>query len=74
VIPLHAFNDPRAEAPGRCAAAFEPYVGRRLTGSIYTTFAAIPAAGDRNAAPLVICLAARADGAWMDHPVRASGE
>jgi hypothetical protein len=74
VIPLNSFNDPRAEAPARCTAAFEPYVGRPPTGSIYTTFAAAPSAGDVNATPLVICLVARADGVWMDHPARASGE
>lgn len=74
VIPLDAFNDARAEAQARCAAAFEPYVGRPPTGSIYTTFAAIPAAGAGNAGQLVVCLVARADGAWMDHAARASGE
>jgi hypothetical protein len=60
-----------------CAAAFEGYVGRPLEGSRYLTFPVVPdletgdwVTGGRR----TICLVARIDGQWMDHPARASGE
>lgn len=64
-----------SEAQVACRAAFPGYVGHALDGSLYTTFPAIPtaeaqAAGARNA----ICLVARSDEQWMDHPARGSGE
>jgi len=57
-----------------CAGVFGSYVGR-TTGSIYETIAVVPtqqqaAAGARR----VVCLVARADGQWMTHPARGSGE
>jgi hypothetical protein len=58
-----------------CDAAFAGYVGRPLAGSRYVTFPVAPgpqawiAEGGRT-----ICLVARSDGEWMDHPARASGE
>jgi hypothetical protein len=58
-----------------CDAAFAGYVGRSLAGSRYVTFPVAPqpqtwiAEGGRT-----ICLVARADGEWMDHPARESGE
>jgi hypothetical protein len=61
-----------------CAAAFPGYVGHALEGSAFTTFPVVPDAsavanwvgGGRR----TVCLVARTDGAWMDHPARASGE
>lgn len=58
-----------------CEAAFAGYVGRELVGSRYLVFPIAPgpeawvAEGRRT-----ICLLARADGQWMDHPARGSGE
>lgn len=58
-----------------CEAAFAAYVGHDLAGSAYGTFAAVPEApqwiaGGRR----TICLVARNDGIWMDHPARGSGQ
>jgi hypothetical protein len=58
-----------------CEAAFADYVGHSLDGSPFVTFAAVPEApawiaGGRR----TICLVARDDGQWMDHPARGSGE
>ena len=58
-----------------CDAAFAGYVGRALAGSRYVTFPVAPEpvawlAGGRR----TVCLVARADGMWMDHPARGSGE
>jgi hypothetical protein len=64
-----------SEAQVACNDAFAGYVRHALEGSRYVTFAAVPtaeaqAAGATNA----ICLVARSDGSWMDHPARGSGE
>ncbi len=64
-----------AEAAPRCAAAFEPYVGRPAEGSIYVAFAATPDevrwdGGSRT----VACLLQRADGRYMDRAARGSAE
>ncbi|MEW5990161.1 MAG: hypothetical protein AB1736_02295 [Chloroflexota bacterium] len=58
-----------------CEGAFGSYVGLDLASSMYETFAVVPddahwAAGFHRA----ICLVARADGEWMSHPARDSGE
>lgn len=58
-----------------CEAAFAGYVGRALDGSAFVTFAAVPEAPDWVAGGRrTICLIARNDGTWMDHPARGSGE
>ena len=62
----------RAEAKDACEAAFAAYVGQALDVSRYETFAVVPTSFDTTAD--VVCLVARADGQWMDHPARASGE
>jgi hypothetical protein len=63
------------EAEKACATAFRLYVGRELTGSRYITFAALPEPVSPPPEPgLGFCLVARADGNWMDHPARGSGE
>jgi hypothetical protein len=57
-----------------CAGVFGSYVGR-TTGSIYETFAVVPTEQQATAGTQrVICLIARADGQWMTHPARGSGE
>lgn len=62
-------------AEAACDAAFRAYVGRPLEGSRYVTFPAVPTAEARAAgASSAICLVARTDGQWMDHPARGSGE
>lgn len=61
-----------------CAAAFGAYVGRSVEDSRYVTFPVVPdvegaaawVAGGRR----TVCLVARSDGQWMDHPARGSGE
>jgi hypothetical protein len=72
VLPLNSLADPPTDAPARCTAAFEAYVGRPSGGSIYVTFPAIPAASDSSKP--IVCLVARADGSWMDHQARGSGK
>lgn len=58
-----------------CEAAFADYVGHALVGSAFVTFAAIPEAPEWIAGGRrTICLVARNDGTWMDHPARGSGE
>jgi uncharacterized RmlC-like cupin family protein len=64
-----------AEAEVRCGQVFEAFVGHPLAGSIYATFAAVPSDQQQLAgATRAICLVARSDGHWMDHPARGSGE
>lgn len=68
----------RALTAPLCEDAFEAYVGRPLDGSRYVTFPVVPGA-DGAAAWITggrrtVCLVARADGQWMDHPARGSGE
>ena len=58
-----------------CEAAFAGYVGRALADSAFVTFPVVPepqawVQGGRQ----TVCLVARADGQWMDHPARGSGE
>jgi hypothetical protein len=65
----------RREAQPQCDAAFEGYVGHPLAGSRYVTFPVAPEPqawldGGRK----TVCLVARADGGWMDHPARGSAE
>jgi hypothetical protein len=72
VIPVAQLGDSSREAPARCASAFAGYVGHPLDRSIYVTFPVVPDATDP--APVVVCLVARGDGAWMGHPARGSGE
>jgi putative regulator of septum formation len=61
-----------------CDAAFAAYVGHALSGSRYITFPVVPdtdaAAGWAAGGRRTVCLVARADGQWMDHPARGSGE
>jgi hypothetical protein len=61
-----------------CEAAFAGYVGRPLAGSIYTTFPVVPDANGAeawlNGGRRTVCLVARTDGQWLDHPARGSGE
>ena len=58
-----------------CRAAFAGYVGHALDGSRYTTFRVLPTGTQQSAAAKAgVCLIARADGQWMDHPARGSGE
>jgi len=65
----------RSYALTLCAQAFPGYVGHPMAGSIYQVLAAVPSvdawsAGQRSG----VCLVARADGQWMTHPARDSGE
>ena len=62
----------RAEAETACQAAFQGYVGHPLSSSNYETFAALPATSE--AVADAVCLVARRDGQWMNHPARGSGE
>jgi hypothetical protein len=58
-----------------CDAAFAGYVGHSLDGSAFATFPAVPEAPEWIASGRrTICLVARRDGTWMDHPARGSGE
>ena len=58
-----------------CRGAFAGYVGHALDGSRYTTFPVLPTGTQQSAgAQAGFCLIARADGQWMDHPARGSGE
>lgn len=64
-----------SEAQVACRDAFAGYVGHALAGSRYITSPAIPTAEAQAAgAKEAICLVARSDGGWMDHPARGSGE
>jgi hypothetical protein len=65
----------RQYAQGVCDEAFAGYVGHPISGSVYQTFAAVPTIEAWNAGPVDgLCLVARADGNWMSHPARNSGE
>ena len=68
----------QALAEPLCDAAFEAYVGRALDGSRYITFPVVPdtdaAVGWVIGGRRTVCVVARADGQWMDHPARGSGE
>jgi hypothetical protein len=58
-----------------CDAAFANYVGHALAGSAYVTFPVAPEASTWTAGGRqTVCLVARGDGAWMDHPARGSGK
>jgi hypothetical protein len=61
-----------------CDAAFAGYVGRPLGGSRFTTFPVVPDADGAeawlNGGTRTVCLVARSDGHWMDHPARGSRE
>jgi heme A synthase len=58
-----------------CEAAFAGYIGHALEGSAYVTFPAVPEAPEWIAGGRrTICLVARNDGVWLDHPARGSGE
>jgi hypothetical protein len=61
-----------AEATVACDNAFAGYVGKALADSLYESIAVVPATFETSAD--VICLVARRDGQWMDHPARGSGE
>ena len=75
LVDLTQLRDTLSEAAARCTARFEPYVGRSLAGSAYTTFAALPTPVEQSrGAHLGVCLIARGDGEWMAHQARASGE
>lgn len=64
-----------AEVQAACAGEFPGYVGRSLTGSRYAIFTVIPTAEDVAAGrDIAVCLIARADGQWMNHPARNSAE
>jgi hypothetical protein len=75
LVDLATLADPFSEARAACQTAFEPYVRRAAEGSLYLTFAAVPTPGAQAAGEtLGVCLVARADGQWMDHPARGSKE
>jgi hypothetical protein len=75
LVDLRSLADPVVAPQVRCEAAFEAYVGRARSGSIYETFAAAPdAAAQAAGANRAFCLIARIDGQWMDHPARGSRE
>jgi hypothetical protein len=58
-----------------CEAAFAGYVGHTLGGSSFVTYPVVPEAPEWIAGGRrTICLVARNDGTWMDHPARGSGE
>jgi len=58
-----------------CEAAFAAYVGRDRAGSVYVTFPVVPEVTAWIAeARSTVCLVARSDGRWMDHPARGSRE
>ncbi len=58
-----------------CDAAFAGYVGHALTGWMYVTFPVAPEpAAWLDAGRQTVCLVARSDGRWMDHPARGSDE
>ena len=61
-----------AGAKAACEAAFAGYVGLALADSRYETFAVMTTSSGNTAD--VVCLVARRDGEWMDHPARGSGE
>jgi len=64
-----------AEVDATCAADFEGYVGHPLAGSRYEIITAIPTTEDVAAGNnLAVCLVARIDGQWMDHPAKGSRE
>lgn len=59
----------------RCIRAFGTYVGSTVTVTSFVTFAATPTVEQWDAGiHRLICLVARRDGQWMDHPARGSGE
>ena len=59
----------------RCAAAFAAFVRSTVTVTSFETFAATPTVEQWDAGiHRLICLVARRDGQWMDHPARGSGE
>jgi hypothetical protein len=75
IVELTLFDSPSTEAQATCADEFAGYVGRPATESVYVTLAALPSpAAQAGGATRAICLVARADGQWMDHPARNSGE
>jgi len=75
VLDLREHEYTPTEASAACDAALEPYVGRQPTRSRYVTFAALPTSAAPAGGPQVgICLVARADGEWMDHPARGGRE
>ncbi len=58
-----------------CEAGFPDYVSHALAGSAFVTFPVVPEASEWIAGGRrTICLVARNDGNWMDHPARGSGE
>lgn len=61
-----------------CDQAFEGYIGRSRAESRYVTFPVVPGIEGAEAwldgGRRTVCLVARADGVWMDHPARGSGE
>lgn len=65
----------RRQAQPLCDAAVEAYLGHALADS---TFVAFPVAPEPKAwvdgGRQTVCLVARRDGQWMDHPARGSGE
>lgn len=68
--PLEAI---RPAVQRRCDDAFEGYVGKAESGSIYETFAALPTFAQWQAGEaLAVCLVARRDGHWMAYPARGS--
>jgi hypothetical protein len=68
----------RAMTAPLCDQAFAGYVGRPLALSRFVTFPVVPdvdgAEDWLNGGRRTVCLVARADGDWMDHPARGSGE
>jgi len=78
VLPLLDHDQMEAATAPLCDAAFASYVGHALEGSRYVTFPVVPDT-DGGAAWVAdgrrtICVVARSDGQWMDHPAHASGE
>lgn len=75
VLDLTRLHYTLAESQVACEDVFDTYVGHEPAGSIYAAFPALPDDGAQAAGQHVgVCLVARADGQWMDHPARGSGE
>jgi hypothetical protein len=75
VLDLTTLRYTLAESEVACRDAFAAYVGHPIDGSRYTTFPVLPDdAAQAAGASIGLCLVARADGQWMDHAARGSGE
>ena len=76
LVDMPRTGEPRpGHLQGVCEEAFEEYGGRSVDGSALAPVVATPSAEQWDAGVRrAICLIARRDGEWMDHPARDSGE